>query len=156
MALGLAKPRRFQFTEPPSWKKMHSHTQVSLSTFDRLQFHENQSSALQCWLECEPGYVAQRVPLITCVDGNYAKGCHYFDNVVKFSQLWTFRGKSIPQSKKKTTKSITPATCNVCRNRSKVKDQGGGSDPSFPLQSWKYRQIMTDNSQKHFTIFRKN
>ena len=85
MVIGLARPRRFQFTEPPSWKKMHSHTQVSLSTFDRLQFHENQSSALQCWLECEPGYVAQRVPLITCVDGHYAKGCHYFDNVVKFS-----------------------------------------------------------------------
>ena len=33
--------------------------------------------ALQCRLECEPGYVAQRTPLITCVNGEYAKGCHY-------------------------------------------------------------------------------
>ena len=32
--------------------------------------------ALQCRLECEPGYVAQRVPLITCVNGEYEKGCH--------------------------------------------------------------------------------
>ena len=31
-------------------------------------------SALQCRLECEPGYVAQRTPLITCVKGKYAKG----------------------------------------------------------------------------------
>ena len=34
-------------------------------------------SALQCRLECEPGYVAQRTPLITCVKGKYAKGCHH-------------------------------------------------------------------------------
>ena len=115
MAIGLARPRRFQFTEPPSWKKMHSHTQVSLPTFDRLQFHENQSSALQCWLECEPGYVAQRVPLITCVDGHYAKGCHYFDNVVKFSQLWSchFFWQLYSPIDKVNQKSITPATCNV-------------------------------------------
>ena len=35
------------------------------------------NSALQCRLECESGYVAQRTPLITCVNGEYAKGCHY-------------------------------------------------------------------------------
>ena len=34
-------------------------------------------SALQCRLECEAGYVAQRTPLITCVNGEYAQGCHY-------------------------------------------------------------------------------
>ena len=35
-------------------------------------------SALQCRLECESGYVAQRAPLITCVNGEYAQqGCHY-------------------------------------------------------------------------------
>ena len=34
-------------------------------------------SALQCRLECESGYVAQKTPLITCVKGEYEKGCHY-------------------------------------------------------------------------------
>ena len=33
--------------------------------------------ALQCRLECEPGFVSQRSPLITCVNGEYAKECHY-------------------------------------------------------------------------------
>ena len=37
-----------------------------------------QFSALQCRLECESGFVAQRTPLITCVNGEYAKGCHYW------------------------------------------------------------------------------
>ena len=36
MAIGAARPRRSQSTELPSWKKMHSHTQVSLPTFDRF------------------------------------------------------------------------------------------------------------------------
>ena len=36
-------------------------------------------SALQCRLECEPGYVAQHAPVITCVNGEYAKGCHYLN-----------------------------------------------------------------------------
>ena len=31
-------------------------------------------SAIQCRLECEPGFVAQHTPLITCVNGQYAKG----------------------------------------------------------------------------------
>ena len=34
-------------------------------------------SALQCRLECQSGYVAQRTPLITCVNGEYAQGCYY-------------------------------------------------------------------------------
>ena len=38
--------------------------------------------ALQCRLECEPGYVAQRTPLITCVNGEYAKGCHYLQQII--------------------------------------------------------------------------
>ena len=38
--------------------------------------------ALQCRLECEPGYVAQRTPLITCVNGEYAKGCHYLQKLI--------------------------------------------------------------------------
>ena len=38
-------------------------------------------SALQCRLECEPGYIAQRTPLVTCVDGEYEKG------VIIFTQL---------------------------------------------------------------------
>ena len=29
--------------------------------------------ALQCRLECEPGFVSQQTPLITCVDGKYVK-----------------------------------------------------------------------------------
>ena len=29
--------------------------------------------ALQCRLECDSGYIAQRTPLITCVNGEYAK-----------------------------------------------------------------------------------
>ena len=64
----------------------------------RIQFHENkwfkknQFSALQCWLECEPGYVAQRVPLITCVDGEYEKGCHYFGQCCQiFSNMVFFQ-----------------------------------------------------------------
>ena len=40
-------------------------------------------SALQCRLECEPGYVAQRTPLITCVNGEYAQGCHYLQKISK-------------------------------------------------------------------------
>ena len=35
--------------------------------------------ALQCRLECEPGYVAQRVPVITCVNGEYEKRVSLFD-----------------------------------------------------------------------------
>ena len=52
--------------------------QVESSFMKPSDLEKNQFSALQCWLECEPGYVAQRVPLITCVDGEYEKGCHYF------------------------------------------------------------------------------
>ena len=44
--------------------------------------------ALQCRLECESGYVAQRTPLITCVNGEYAKGCHYLQEVVKLVCLF--------------------------------------------------------------------
>ena len=50
--------------------------------------------ALQCRLECEPGYVAQRTPLITCVNGEYAKGCHYLSlshthsTIVTLSSNW--------------------------------------------------------------------
>ena len=36
----------------------------------------NLSSALQCRLECQPGYISPRTPLITCVNGEYAKWCH--------------------------------------------------------------------------------
>ena len=45
--------------------------------------------ALQCRLECEPGYVAQRTPLITCVNGEYAKGCHYLQKLI--SQILSIR-----------------------------------------------------------------
>ena len=38
MAIGAARPRRFQSTAPPSWTKMHSHTQVSLCTQRLLDF----------------------------------------------------------------------------------------------------------------------
>ena len=44
-------------------------------------------SALQCRLECEAGYVAQRTPLITCVNGEYAKGCHYLQTIFPFSLI---------------------------------------------------------------------
>ena len=88
MATGLARCRRFPSTAHPSWTKMRSHTQVSFwllytfldSRLFKLLCYFLIFSALQCWLECEPGYVAQRVPLITCVNGKYAKGCHYLDN----------------------------------------------------------------------------
>ena len=53
--------------------------QVESSFMKTSDLEKNQFSALQCWLECEPGYVAQRVPLITCVDGQYAKACHCFN-----------------------------------------------------------------------------
>ena len=53
----------------------------SVSNFNKIIF-----SALQCRLECESGYVAQRTPLITCVNGEYAKGCHYLQ---KISQTFT-------------------------------------------------------------------
>ena len=81
--------------EPPFWKKVLSLTQVRFWIFDISRFLDFQNifSALQCWLECDPGYVAQRVPLITCVDGQYAKGCHYFQkncqifSVINFALL---------------------------------------------------------------------
>ena len=80
MATGLASGGKSRSMEPPFWKKVLSLTQVSFWIFDISRFLDFQNifSALQCWLECDPGYVAQRVPLITCVDGQYAKGCHYF------------------------------------------------------------------------------
>ena len=69
---------------------MHSHTQVQVPdiltnaflTQPETQGMENRKlmdffPALQCRLECDPGYVAQKTPLITCVNGEYAKGCHY-------------------------------------------------------------------------------
>ena len=46
--------------------------------------------ALQCRLECESGYIAQRTPLITCVNGEYAKGCHYLRPPKKLSNLAKF------------------------------------------------------------------
>ena len=48
----------------------------SVSNFNKIIF-----SALQCRLECESGYVAQRTPLITCVNGEYAPGCHYLQKI---------------------------------------------------------------------------
>ena len=41
----------------------------------------NKFSALQCRLECESGYVAQKTALITCVKGEYEKGCHYMVDI---------------------------------------------------------------------------
>ena len=108
MVAGLARCRRFPSKAPPSWMKMHSHTPVSLDTFDqhyicqptfwllqpRIQKLLNSQhcfSALQCRLECDSGYVAQRTPLITCVYGEYAKGCHYFlTNLTIFSPIKYF------------------------------------------------------------------
>ena len=93
MATGPVRCRRFQSLAPPSWTRKHSHIRVSLATniestkssyFLAWKPEEGKSviwsnlfPALQCRLECEPGYVAQRTPLITCVNGEYAKGCHY-------------------------------------------------------------------------------
>ena len=44
--------------------------------------------ALQCRLECESGYVAQRTPLITCVNGEYAQGCHYLQQISQNLHTW--------------------------------------------------------------------
>ena len=38
-------------------------------------------SAMQCWLECENGYVAQEPHIVTCVNGEYVKACYYFQEV---------------------------------------------------------------------------
>ena len=92
MAVGLVRCRRFPSMAPAYWTKGHGHTQVTwlqissslpvnFSLESSLMWNSiiwfNHSLALQCRLECESGYVAQRTPLITCVNGEYAKGCHY-------------------------------------------------------------------------------
>ena len=65
----------------------------------------NPFPALQCRLECEAGYVAQRTPLITCVNGEYAKGCHYLSlshtrsTIVTLSLNWF---------------QIWPTDCSTC------------------------------------------
>ena len=77
--------------------KMHSRTQVQVPDILTIAFltqPETQGMelrklmdffpALQCRLECDPGYVAQKTPLITCVNGEYAKGCHYLQKIVQF------------------------------------------------------------------------
>ena len=93
MDIGTVRCRRFPSTAPPSWMKMHSHTQVQVPdtflTQPETQGMENRKlikkiPALQCRLECDPGYVAQKTPLITCVNGEYAKGCHYLKDRVQF------------------------------------------------------------------------
>ena len=58
----------------------------------------HQLSALQCRLECGPGYVANRKPLITCVNGEYAKQGHYLPvhNQYKWQvQSWCRVGSKI-------------------------------------------------------------
>ena len=39
--------------------------------------------ALQCRLECKPGYVAQRKPLITCVNGEYVQGFLFWPKTIR-------------------------------------------------------------------------
>ena len=107
-------------------------------------------SALQCRLECQSGYVAQRTPLITCVNGEYAKRCHYLQTL----SLNSGRPRAIlgiigfdspvissPKSKGKTTwkniasyKSLSilsppcgrQALANNARLSSKTRKQGEG------------------------------
>ena len=91
MATGLARCRRFRSSAPPSWMKMPSRTRVSMakvfifSSLESVNFIKILFPALQCRLECESGYVAQRTPLITCVNGEYAKGCHYCQIILSLS-----------------------------------------------------------------------
>ena len=54
---------------------------VQLKIINSVPSLRKQFSALQCRLECESGYVAQRTPLITCVNGEYAPGCHYLQKI---------------------------------------------------------------------------
>ena len=107
-ATGPVKCRRFPSTALPSQMRTHSLTQASFDTSDQLtekKYNKKTNKfsscinsaftkkkrilnykslflALQCRLECEPGYVAQRTPLITCVNGEYAKGCHYLQKLI--------------------------------------------------------------------------
>ena len=85
MAIGVVKCRRSPFLEHPSLMKTLSPTQVKKFTFSWTIGSELFKlslkifiSALQCRLECEPGYIAQRKPIITCVNGVYVQGCHFF------------------------------------------------------------------------------
>ena len=70
---------------------MHSRIRVSMakvfifSCLELVNFIKTSFPALQCRLECESGYVAQRTPLITCVNGEYAKGCHYWQIILSLS-----------------------------------------------------------------------
>ena len=48
----------------------------------------NLSSALQCRLECRPGYISPRTPLITCVNGEYAKWCHDWQLTTEPIHFW--------------------------------------------------------------------
>ena len=93
---------------------------------------KNQFSALQCWLECEPGYVAQRVPLITCVDGHYAKECHYLSNFTHEVPP-TFVAKFIAQSIYRKSSSTLPKMPNSNEGL-KIKGQGSRrKDPIIPF-----------------------
>ena len=68
---------------------MHSIWHAELKIMSFFSKLKSAFSALQCRLECESGFVAQRTPLITCVNGEYAQGCHYLKTKFKF------RGHSI-------------------------------------------------------------
>ena len=84
MATGLVRCRRFPSMELPSWTKVHSRTQVTGVFYHKSRY---QLSALQCRLECQPGYVANRKPLITCVNGEYAKGAIICQNTNNISLI---------------------------------------------------------------------
>ena len=70
MAVGVAKCRKSQFLTPPSWTVTPTPIPVSnLKLPHSLPWHF--LSALQCRLDCNPGYVAHKTPIITCVNGEY-------------------------------------------------------------------------------------
>ena len=51
--------------------------------------------ALQCRLECKPGYVAQRKPLITCVNGEYVQGFLFWPKTIRGIALESLNDSSI-------------------------------------------------------------
>ena len=86
-ASGAARCRKSQFLTPLSWTERPTPTRVS---WPKLPLKSYPSwyllSALQCRLDCNPGYVAHKTPIITCVRGKYQPKVTGFDN--SFNLRW--------------------------------------------------------------------
>ena len=66
---GAVRCRKSPFLTAISWTE--SLTRVSWPKLSQKYLSWSFLSALQCRLDCHPGYVAHKTPIITCVNGQY-------------------------------------------------------------------------------------